>query len=215
MFSAVIQLPAYTDPDYDPVIYKGTFFVLLEPAGPLEPDVYDEDEAIRQLLDEASFIFSAVIYGFSFQYTPQDNARGRAEEFEISPRHSIEWGDPSLSVAAGRYDDGRYDAEIRYRVKDEQLPWVRSWETGILPDISAYGEGRLELGLEGKKKAVEDSVKQAVRAYLRPRTYDKPRRISGYARIADVPKYSIDSGRFLCKARVTLQLNEVLEYETF
>lgn len=189
--------------------------MLLEPAGPLEPDVYDEDEAIRQLLDEAVFVFSGMIYGFDFSYIPQDNARDIAEEFEIEPRYSIAWGDPSLSVSGGTYKDGRYDAEIRYAVKEVQLPWVTSWETGILPDVTAIGEGRLVLGLSGKLAAINDSVKQAVRAYLRPRTYDKPRRISGYARLAEIPHFSIDAGRYLCRVRVTLSIEEVLEYETF
>ena len=206
---------AYSDPEYDPIIYKGRFFVLLEPAGPLEPDVYDEDRAVKQLLDESSYVFSGMIYGFSFEYIPQDNARNIAEEFSCQPEHSIEWGDPSLSVSAGIYNDGRYDAEIRYRLKDSQIPWITSWDTGILPRVTGVGEGRLVLGLEGKKNAIGNALKEAVRAYLRPRVYDKPRRISGYARLAEVPYFSLSAGSYICKAEVTLRIDEVLEYESF
>jgi len=208
-------LAAYSDPDYDSVIYKGDFFVLLEPAGPLEPEVYDENAAIRLLLEEASYVFSAMIYGFEFVYIPMDVARAVSEEFTLTPVHSIKWGDPALTVVGGRYKEGRYDAELRYAVSEAQIPWIRSWETNILPAVSAVGMGDLNKGKEGKIQAIENTVKEAVRNYLRPRIYDKPRRISGRARLAAVPYITMDSGKFIAKARITLQIEEVLEYNAF
>ncbi|HAK46501.1 MAG TPA: hypothetical protein DCO79_11365, partial [Spirochaeta sp.] len=65
-------ISAYSDPEWDPLSYKGNFFVMLEPAGPFEPDVYDEDKALKQLLDEARYVFSGMIYGFEFDYIPKD-----------------------------------------------------------------------------------------------------------------------------------------------
>ena len=213
--AAVPGLFAYSDPDWDPVRLSGYFFTEMEPAGPFEPDVYDRDAAVRQLLEEAQFVFSAMIYGFSFDYTPKDTVRGVAEEFSCNPVYSIPWGDPGLSVRTGIYENGIYTAEIRYDLSEEQLPWLRSWETNILPDVTALGRGGLYEGFDGKKTAVGNSVKEAVRAYLRGRSYDKPRRIGGRARLAGVPYITIDAGQYVCKAKVTLQIDEVLEYRSF
>ena len=212
---APVSVFSYDDPEYDPIIYKGSFFVLMEPAGPLEPDVYDEDKAIRQLLDEAQYVFSAILYGMSFEYVPKDNVRAVEEEFSAELLHSIPWGDPGLYTSAGLYKNGRYDAEISYKVSDELLPWVISWDTNILPEISAIGMGNLYSGLDGKKEAINNSVKEALRNYLRPRIYDKPRKISGIARLASVPYITMDSGKYVCKARVTLRFEEILEYKVY
>lgn len=206
---------SYTDPEYDPVTYKGSFFVLLEPAGPFDLDEYDEDLAVRQLLQEAQYVFSAMIYGFSFEYIPKDIARGVNEEFSLEQVYIIPWGDPGLSAAEGRYKDGRYDAEIRYNISEAQLPWIISWDTNILVTVGASGQGSLYSGFDGKKEAIENSVKESLRNYLRPRIYNKPRRISGTARLAAIPYITMDSGKYICKSKVTLRFEEILEYKVY
>ncbi len=208
-------LAAYSDPDYDPIIYKGKFFVLLEPAGPFEPDVYDEEFALNQVLEEAQYVFSAMIYGFKFSYVPKDNIRGIEEEFVCELNYLIPWGDPNLTVSKGRYKYGRYDVELSYNVSESQLPWVISWDTNILPEAGAVGSGSLYSGLDGKLEAINNSVKQSLRNHLRPLIYDKPHRISGYARLAEVPYMVADSGKYLCTSKVTLRLEEILEYEFY
>ncbi|MDC7226262.1 MAG: hypothetical protein PQJ61_05820 [Spirochaetales bacterium] len=205
----------YTDPELDPVSYKGNFFVELEPAGPFDLEEYDEQAAIEQLLVEAQYVFSGMIYGFEFEYIPMDSSRGVAEEFALRPIHSIPWGDPGLSVSAGKYENGRYVAELRYDLADYQKPWEASWNTNILPGITATGAGSVYDGFDGKKAAIEDSVRESLRSYLRPRIYDKPRRISGRARLAGVPYITIDEGLYHCKAKITLQIEEILEYRAY
>lgn len=206
---------SYSDPEYDSIVYMGSLFVLLESSGPFEPDLYDEDLAVRQLLEEAQYVFSAMIYGFKFIYIPKDNSRGVAEEFTIEAVHTIPWGDPGLSASSGRYKDGRYDADIRYNVSDEQLPWVISWDTNILSTVTAVGEGSLYAGLEGKKEAINNSIKESLRNYLRPRIYNKPRSISGTARLAAVPYIAMDSGKYLAMSKITLRFDKILEYKVY
>ena len=206
----------YDDPEWDPIVYKGKFFTLLEPsADPFAPDEYDEDKAVRQLLEESRYVFSAMIYGFKFEYIPLDLSRGVEEEFVIEPVYTLPWGDPGLSVSSGMYKAGKYTAEIRYDLSDEQIPWVNSWDTNILPDVSAAGEGSLYEGYDGKIEAVNNSVKESLRAYLRPRIYDKPRKISGMARFAAVPYITVDEGRYRCLSKVTLRIEEILEYRVY
>ena len=208
-------ISAYSDPEWDPLSYKGNFFVMLEPAGPFEPDVYDEDKALKQLLDEARYVFSGMIYGFEFDYIPKDIDREIDEEFSLKPVYTLPWGDQRLSVSTGAYEDGRYTAELRYDVSEEQMPWVSSWDTNILPDVTAAGEGSLYEGFEGKKEAIENSVKESLRSYLRPRIYDKPSRITGKARLAGIPYIIMDEGKYRCTAKITLRIDEILEYRAY
>lgn len=188
---------------------------MIEPAGPFSLDEYDEDKAVRQILEEAQYIFSAIIYGFEFEYIPQDSSRNIAEEFSIKPIHTLPWGDSGLKVSAGKYENGRYVAELRYDVSEQQLPWVVSWDTNILPDVSAAGTGSLYAGFDGKKEAIENSVKESLREYLRPRIYDKPRKISGKARLAGIPYITIDEGEYRSASRVTLRIEDILQYRSY
>ena len=156
-----------------------------------------------------------MIYGLDFVYVPKDNSRGIEEEFSVKPVHLIPWGDPGLKSGAGRLDEGKYFAEISYRLTESQLPWVYSWETNIYPELISIGEGPLTAGPAGKITAIENSVRQALRDYLRPRIYDKPGRISGSARLSGVPVFSLDAGKYLCKAKITLKIDEIRQYGLF
>ncbi len=206
---------SYSDPEWDPVVYSGTFFVLLEDSDPLDPHLYDEDEAITRLLEEARWVFSSMIYGFRFEYVPSDVARAVEEEFRLDQVHQIPWGDPGLSVSGGRYEGGIYYADISYKVNEDQIPWVHSWETNILSDIISSGGGSLFSGLDGKIESIRNTVKQALRDYLRPRIYDKPRKVSGTGRLSSVPTYAMTAGEYRCKAGVTIDFDEILEYRIY
>jgi len=206
---------SYSDSEWDPVIYSGTFFVLLEESSPLEPHLYDEDKAINSLLEEARWVFSSMIYGLRFEYVPYDAARAVAEEFRLDPVHQIPWGDQAMSVSNGRYEEGIYYADIEYRVSEQQMPWIYSWEGNTLDDIISSGSGSLFFGSEGKIASIKETVKQALRDHLRPRIYNKPSKISGTARLSSVPIFSMGSGEYRCKARVTIRFSEILEYKVY
>jgi hypothetical protein len=206
---------SYSDSEWDPVIYSGTFFVLLEESDPLDPHNYNENDAIKRLLEEAQWVFSSMIYGFRFEYIPYDKARGVVEEYTLEPVHQIPWGDPGMTITNGRYESGVYYADISYKVSEPQLPWVHSWESNILNDIISIGTGSLFSGIDGKIDSIRNTVKQALRDHLRPQIYNKPRKISGAARLSSVPTFAMTAGEYRCKARVTLNIDEILEYRIY
>jgi hypothetical protein len=213
--AAVQPVFAYPDPEWDPVIYSGNFFILLDEAGPFDFQEYDEQKALRQLLEEARFVFSAMIYGFSFEYVPYDSARGIAEEFNIESVHMIPWGDSGLKLKDGRYENGRYSADISYTLSEDQLPWAASWDSNIFPEVISRGEGSFYKGFEGKIESIKNAVKQAARDYLTQRIYNKPRRITGKARLNTVPVITVDSGKYSSRTGVTLQLDGISGYEIY
>ncbi len=209
------SLFAEADPEYDRIRFTGSFFTVLENTDPFKEDKTSDEEYLKQILDEAVYIYSGMIYGFSFRYVPYDSARSIKEEFELSPVHSIPWGDEALKVKSSRKEGDLYIVELSYDLHEYQLPWYISWDSGTLPRISSSGEGRFVLGYDGKIDAINNSVKQALRDYLQPRIYNKPRSVSGRVRINSVPYITIDSGSYKCRMSVALEIENLEEYGAF
>jgi hypothetical protein len=64
------------------------------------PDLHtlSKDEMFNRILEEARYVFSGMVYGFIFSYTPYDRSRGVEEEFLLEPYQWIQRGDPNLQV---------------------------------------------------------------------------------------------------------------------
>jgi len=80
---------------------RGEVFVDLEPiyAGHIDDEYpLDITAANRRALDEAAYLFSAMIYGWSFSYVPGEAARQLEEILELEQLGSIQAGDPALRV---------------------------------------------------------------------------------------------------------------------
>ena len=174
-----------------------------------------DEEAARQVLEEARYIFSGMIYGFSFRYTPSDRARKVSEIFELEPVHSIPWGDDNLKIITGTVDREYYRSEILYLLRDFQARRVEYWESNSFASATGTGSGDLFMGREGKYDAIREGVKEAVRNYLRPRFLNKPREITGEAVLADVPYIIIDAGGYHAKVRVKIDLRDILPYPVY
>lgn len=188
----------------------------------LEPMVQTGDEfpiprdvALENLLEEARYVFSGMIFGFSFDYTPSDKIRSVEEQFTLRPIARIPWGDKQLSVVDTRREDKQLIARIRYDIAEYQKPWVSLWQGSSIPTATARGTGNVLKGFEEKIGAVEDGVKEAVRAYLRRRVYNKPKRITGECAFAEPPRIHADAGEYHAKVRIKLKIEEVRPYSAF
>ena len=134
---------------------------------------------IEQLLEEASFVFSGMIYGFNFSYTPSDISRGVDEIFEFAPAAVILKGDPALTVRKTRRDKERTYVSIEYRCDERHGNWISYWNSAAFPVTGGSGKGIPDASPDARKNAAADAVKEAVREYMRGRVHNKPRSISG------------------------------------
>lgn len=193
----------------------GSFWVEYRPivAGTEYPQ--SDDEAARFALEEAQYVFSGMIYGFTFRYTPYDASRQVEEIFELEPVHSIPWGDENLRVTGGRVDREYYRAEALYELRDFQQQRLEYWSSNTFPSATGTGSGDIFIGREGKYDAIRQAVKEAIRNYLRPRVFNKPREITGEAVLSDVPYIIIDAGGYHAKVRVKLQVRDVHPYPVY
>jgi hypothetical protein len=170
---------------------------------------------IERLLEEARYVFSGMIYGFSFAYTPSDTLRSVEEQFTIEPIAQIPWGDPGLTVMDTREAEDRVYVRIRYFLNEYHGPWITMWQSNTLPTNSAFGEAPVYRGVENKIEAINQGVKQAVRHYLRQRVYNKPKLITGEAVLQSPPRTVIKAGAYRAAVDVKMKFEEVRPYSGF
>ncbi|RKX76145.1 MAG: hypothetical protein DRP87_12735 [Spirochaetes bacterium] len=188
----------------------------------LEPIIQEDeeyppprDQMLKQILAEAQFVFSGMIYGFRFVYTPLDLTRNVEEVFILEPLSRILWGDKNLKVESTRTDDDRLYARVRYRLADFQQDWLKLWESTTLPTASGTGRGDLFGGYKEKFTALRQGIKQAIRDYLRERVFNKPKEIRGEVLLMGAPYTIIDSGTYSAKVKIKLKIDEIVPYTLF
>jgi hypothetical protein len=184
-----------------------------------ESDAYplSAEQAQRRLLEEARGILSDMIYGLEFSYTPGDERRQTAERFTLAPVAEIRWSDPRLRVAQAELREGRLYAKVLYDLEDFQSARRKAWESNSIP--TATGSGSFSLfaapAPEGKRRSLAEAFKDALRNYLRPIVFNKPREIRGELLVWEGPQVVIASGSYLTRVTVKLRIMEIRPYSLF
>lgn len=190
----------------------------------LEPLIQTEEEyplppevARRRLLQEARLVFSAMIYGYSFSYTPGDSARGVPEEFILTPIAEISWGDPSLQIADAWEQDNRLFAKVEYTLRPFQEDRRRAWGSTAIAVAAGVGESNMFLAPppESKHASLEAAFKEALRNHLRPLHFNKPRQITGELLLWDSPEVVIRAGTYQTRVDLKLRVREIRDYSLF
>ena len=195
---------------------SGEFWLPFElPRSDFEIETPDQMELINQMLGEMRFIFAGMIYGFSFTYVPSDIRRGVEEVFELGPQGEIFPGDLNLEVYQTRKTQSRFFTSAMYKVNDGQKRRLAYWDSAVFPVAEGVGRTNFFLGIEQKIEASKRGILEAIRSYLRKRVYDKPKKISGFARFTEVPYFTIDAGEFASKVRTALDIREIEYYKSY
>jgi hypothetical protein len=197
--------------DLEPV-----YAVFLEAPYPL-----DTETAGRRALGESAMFFSAMIYGWSFNYDIGERARGIAEEFEMVPLGTIPAGDPGLRVTDAQVRDMRFYLWTDYRLTEMQKRRFLAWKAGSIRTTQAVGYGPLGGPVDAadwldiKRKALEDAARAAVRAMLRGSERNRPKEARGFISLAAFPRYFIDGGRWAVSARFRVELTGIAPFSAY
>jgi hypothetical protein len=211
-------------PLYGQDVLRGEITVELEPVyGAFVDEVYplDIDTASRRALEEAALFFSAMIYGWAFNYDIGERARGIAEEFELESLGSIPWGDRGLRVTNAAVREGRLSIWADYRPRADQARRMRAWKAGTVRSAQAIGFGPLggpeevSLWFSIKKSALEDAARAALRAMLRGSERNRPKEARGFISLSAFPSYFMDSGRWACSARFRVEIREIVPFSAY
>ena len=182
------------------------------------PDIdFPEPEVTKthEMLDEARIILSSMIYGYSFSYIPQDNARGVKEWFNLEPIEEINWGDPQLKILESERRENRVYCKILYNLSDYQLARRSSWYSNSIPYSTGRGREDYFICSVSKLLSINNSIKEAIRNYARSTITNKPREIKGEVLVWDAPYTIINSGTYTSTVKIKLLILEVIPYTIF
>ncbi|MFQ3548076.1 MAG: hypothetical protein SNJ56_07030, partial [Termitinemataceae bacterium] len=204
------------------MVLRGQVRVDLEPVYIHYVDVpypLDTNTAHRHALEEVALYFGAMIYGWTFDYDIGERARKIPEVFELQSLGSIPFGDPKLVVTDAKLENSYLFVWVDYRPDETQQRRLAQWRSGTLIKTRGQGEGPLagpiavprsesplantlqqSSWMDGKRAALEDAARAAVRATLRGTERNRPKQSRGRIALAEFPRYWVDSGRWQCSA---------------
>jgi hypothetical protein len=204
-----------------PVLNNEFWFFAEDVPGFHVPEKNPEEKAertnkkIRDLLEEAVFVYSGMIYGFTFTYTPSDAKRGIKEEFSIAPIAAIQFGDPAMSVKSTRRDKARTLVRFEYRCESRHKAWLDYWSSSAFPAIGGSGSSFASEGAASRIEAMEQAVKESIRNYMRGRIHNKPKSITGNFVFREVPVIRQAAGLYSASVKIKLDVANVENYTFF
>jgi len=181
----------------------------------------DADTVRRRALEESAFVYGGIIYGWSFSYDIGEVARKIPEQFEQQALGAIPFGDPRLSATDASVSGSYFFLWTEYRPSAEQLRRLEAWNAGTTRNTQAVGTGSpagpIDPGdwMEGKRTALEDAARAAVRALLRSSERNRPKQAAGLIALAGFPRYWVDAGRWTVSARFRVQVTEVIPFAAY
>lgn len=195
---------------------EGDFWVELEPViGSTTEYPLSLGTASRIALEEAQHVFSAMVYGFAFVYTPYDSARQVDEIFTLELHAEIPWADEGLRVSQTQIKKSLFKVLIRYFPSGHQVRWMRMMGSNIYHSAQGRGRGNLFKGADQKLTAIDEAIKDGIRNYLRPRILNKPKEVRGSVVLDRVPYIVIDEGQYVASVSIKIDVDEIIPYRVY
>ncbi len=182
---------------------------------------FPDSDSAKAVRAEAVWVFSGMIWGFDYLYTPSDKVRNVEELFTITPRGTIQPGDPALRVESVRVEGMVILATVTYlpaiAARHEYFSWSGSLFTSAqgrggasaLPPIGQLSPaGRVE----SRQAAIAAATREALRDCLRGQTHNKPREVRGSCSFAAQPYVSVISGSYAARVRLRVAVSEIIPY---
>lgn len=169
----------------------------------LFPDSYEEirEEAVKILLEDARWIFSGMIYGFSFRYVPGNREETLAEVFELIPVRQIRQGDSAMKVRQVLDDNQVLTVLFNYWPDEYQQRRLKISRGGGFYSSAAEG-GTPMMQNEARTSSLKEGVKQALREDLRSIIYNRPLEVTGMLYLSAPPQISIRAGEYRSRVKI-------------
>ena len=192
-------------------------WVELEPVVRIDEGQYPipVEKAERSVLEEARVLLSGMVFGWSFDYTPANSARGVAESFTLTPTAQIPWGNPRMRVVETEVAEEKLWARVMYSMDDAETARHVSWASAT--SLLSQGEGRASVtkGPAAKALSFQDAMRNAIRLALHDRYPEAPRQVLGDVVLWDDPQSWVRSGLYRTSVEVRIMVREVVPYRIF
>ena len=162
-----------------------------------------EEKALNILLEDARWAFSGMIYGYSVTWTPSSVARSVDEELLIEPLALIPRGDPRMKTVSVVRENDFIHILLEYTPDAIQESRLEGWNGEAYP--AATGSGTAPINYGSRREAMEAAIKETLRAWLRVREYNRPRKVKGRVAFTEFPITGLSSGSI--RAVVTLRMD--------
>lgn len=199
---------------------RGEFQLLSEPieisaldtSGELDRDYFElEEGAINEMVDDARWIFSGMIYGYEVAWIPPFRARAVEEKFEIELVAQISAGDERLKTFSIDRIDGMIYVLMEYASDFTQDKRLEAWR--ISPFPYASGEGRAPISGGSRREALEMAIKEAIKKHFVGREFNRPKSIQTRVALVDFPQIGFNNGEYRALVGIRIGLNSVLHYK--
>jgi hypothetical protein len=179
-------------------------------------------DAVRS---EGLWLFSGMIHGFDYVYTPSDRARAIADLFEIHPRATLTQSSQAFRVGAVSLDGRVLMVDVEYLVPAPERAILASWAS--ISYRSAQGRGvapawdrglppgvddSLPFQVLARRAAIIDASREALRDYLRGLEFNKPREVRGSFAFASQPRLVLSGGSWIATVRLRVGVEEIIPY---
>lgn len=179
---------------------------------------YDEPvfaHAVREMKKITPFLLGGMVYGWEFDYTPYDKARGVKEFFEFKEIRPFEDETKFIKYENPWFDESKVHCWVSFERSDAMINSYNHWSDIKNPRILGLGGGSVTKGFEGIQEAAENALKDAVRTYFRKILKNKPKRITGTVLVNKVPAILVKSGNYQIQLDFFLQIGTIIEYSQF
>ncbi len=169
-----------------------------------------EENALNVLLEDVRWAFSGMIYGYSVSWTPSSAARAVEEAFLIEPLALIPRGDPRMRTVSLTKENGFIYVLMEYSPDTSQERRLEGWTSGAFP--AATGSGLAAVNYGSRRAAIEEAVKETLRAWLRVQDYNRPREITGRVAFLEFPLTSLRNGSIRAVVTLGMDLEPLRHY---
>lgn len=207
---SLLALMLFSAPLFSETFLEQTLSLDPYPAFPLE-ERFDDPEAefrdkLSRLLNDTALLFSFMIYGTDFSYTPENPERSIKETLSYSLIRSIPWGDASLSAYQTWKEDGLYRIRFIYRLSAYEETALE--QRRQLGDIKARGLAPLEED-QPLRLALEEALKNALRDYCRNEPV-LPKEIRGRAFVECPIGQGFQANQYFVTANWALDIRKII-----
>jgi hypothetical protein len=197
-------------------LLRAEFWADIEPvAGVGEEWPVTPGEARSRILAEAAWVFSGMIWGFDFRYTPYDKARAIGERFEIAPIQSLAPSALRLAPGARASPPDALYSFAEYRPDAGMVSLMGDYANDPWKGTQGIGKADMSLGVKGRRAAYEDALRAAVRSLLQGREPNKPRLATGRVVFDRPPTMAIIGGYYTAQVRARAMVTELIRYQVY
>ncbi len=176
-----------------------------------------DGEALAALHEEARWTFAGMIWGFDYIYTPSDRARAITELFDITQRSPVAAQALPLKTVSARLDGTVLLGTVECYPDALQRREMAAWKVSSAVE-QGRGSARAMQGgsaAKARREATVVAFREALRAFLREQTHNKPREVRGSFALASEPRLFIRDGQWMASVRIYARVDEIISYGAY